>query len=156
MRKLIIGLICGATFSTLLFTVFGGALSSTPVIGYTDSSTTSETVTTETLTDNTTFRENIYSLLQDAGNEIQDYDTWRFYQKLVQAYELDEVPETEPGEDPTVAEILPDLNKINFVALYLPLEEAGRNIQDEELAQFYYKFLQSAGWSISPDQVDGD
>lgn len=151
MRKLIVGLMCGATLSTVLFMVFGGALSSTPVTGDTDSSTT-----TEALTDNTTFRENIYSLLQDAGNEIQDYDTWRFYQKLVQAYELDEVPEAEPGEDPTAAEILPDLNKINFVALYLPLEEAGRNIQDEELAQFYYKFLQSAGWSISPDQVDGD
>lgn len=151
MRKLIVGLMCGATLSTVLFMVFGGALSSTPVTGYADSSTT-----TETLTDNTTFRENIYSLLQDAGNDIQDYDTWRFYQKLVQAYELDEVPGAEPGEDPTVAEILPDLNKINFVALYLPLEEVGRNIQDEELAQFYYKFLQSAGWSINPDPVDGD
>ena len=151
MRKLMVGLMCGATLSAVLFMVFGGALSSTPVTGQSDSSTT-----TETLTDNTTFRENIYLLLQDAGDEIQDYDTWRFYQKLVQAYELDEVPETEPGEDPTAAEILPDLNKINFVALYLPLEEAGRNIQDEELARFYYKFLQSAGWSISPDQVDGD
>ena len=151
MRKLIVGLICGATLSTVLFMVFGGGLSSIPVTGQPGNSTT-----TETLTDNATFRENIYSLLQDAGNEIQDYDTWRFYQKLVQAYELDEVPGTEPGEDPTAAEILPDLNKINFVALYLPLEEAGRNIQDEELAQFYYKFLQSAGWSINPDQVDGD
>ncbi len=147
MRKLVFGLITGTILTASLLIFFVGPLSSTPAAGEANSSNT-----TEPVSDNTTFRENIYSLLQEAGSEIQDEDTSRFYQNLIEAYELDEVPPGTPeDEDPSPADILPDINKISRVALSLPLQEAGKNIQDEELARFYYKFLADAGWSIEPE-----
>lgn len=147
MRKLIVGLVTGALMTAVLLMAFMGPLSSTPVAAGESDSPDS----TETTTDNATYQENIYSLLQEAGNEIQDTSTSQFYQKLVAAYDLDESPGTPEGEDPSPADILPDISKIHRVALFLPLEEIGRTIQDEELAQFYYKLLADAGWPIEPD-----
>ena len=148
MRKLIVGMIGGAVITGALVVTFIGPLYATPAAAEEPESTNPP----EMSTDNTTFRENIYSLLQRAGNEIEDSDLSQFYQRLVETYELGEPPPGETGtEEPSPADILPDINKISRAALVLPLQEAGKNIQDEELAQFYYKLLASAGWSIEPD-----
>jgi hypothetical protein len=148
MRKMIFGLIAGSVMTAALLMVFMGPLSSTPAAA--GESVGSDYINTSS--DNTTFRENIYSLLQEAGNEIQDADTKQYYQRLIEAYELGESPTGTPeGEDPSPADILPDINKISRVALFLPLQEAGKKIQDKELAQFYYKFLKSAGWPIEAE-----
>ena len=149
MRKLIVGLIAGSVITGALFVTFVGPLSSTPAAAGGEPESSSPI---ETSTDNTTFRGNIYGILQRAGSEIQDSDTSRYYQLLVGAYELGEPPSGTPdGEDPNPSDILPDINKISRTALILPLQEAGKRIQDKELAQFYYKFLASAGWPIEPD-----
>jgi len=150
MRKLIAGLIAGSIVTAALLMAFIGPLSSTPVAGVAGEPGSSNVM--ETSTDNATFRESIYLLLQEAGNEIQDSDTSRFYQNLVESYELHESSSGTPeGEDPSPADILPNINNISRTALFLPLQETGKTIQDKELAQFYYKLLTSAGWSIEPE-----
>lgn len=145
MRKLIFGMVAGVILTLALFTTFLGPFWSTPVTGEPGTADV-----TETYSSNTTYRENIYLILQKANDEIKDDDTLQFYRKLMQAYELDGPSGATEGEEPTPADILPNFNKINSAALYLPLQEVGRNIQDKELAEFYRKLLTSAGWPIEP------
>ena len=144
MRKFVIGLFCGVIVIPALVLTLLGSLSSVPATGESSGS-----AVTEMSSDNTTFREDVYSLLQEAGNEIQDSDTNQYYKKLIQGYELDEpLPELPEGEEPSPADILPDITKINQIALTLPLQEAGKNIQDGEISEFYYSFLESSGFTI--------
>ncbi len=104
------------------------------------------------LTDNQTDYEVIISVLEQAGQNIQDDEIARYYWKLLQEYELESpslvIEEDEPS-GPAV--VIPDIEKINRAAIALPLQEAGRNIQDKEIAEFYYRFLNGAGWNIEPD-----
>jgi hypothetical protein len=144
MRKFVIGLFCGVIVIPAVVLALLGSLSTVPATGESGGSEVREISS-----DNTTFREDVYSLLQEAGNEIQDSDINQYYQKLIQGYELDEpLPELPEGEEPSPADILPDITKINQIALTLPLQEAGKNIQDDEIAEFYYSFLESAGFTI--------
>jgi len=144
MRKFVIGLFAGAIVIPAILLVLLGPLSSAPATGESGGSEVPELSSS-----NTTFREDVYSILQEAGNEIQDSDTNQFYQKLIRGYELDQPPSEPPGdEEPSPADILPDLTKINRVALVLPLEEAGKSIRDDEIAEFYYTFLEGAGFTI--------
>jgi len=109
------------------------------------------------LTDNQTDHvevnyETITSVLEEAGKNIQDREIARYYWKLLQEYELESpslvIEEDEPSSP---AVVIPDIEKINHAAITLPLQEAGRNIQDKEIAEFYYRFLNGAGWNIEPD-----
>jgi hypothetical protein len=144
MRKFVIGLFCGVIVIPAVVLALLGSLSTVPATGESGGSEVREISS-----DNTTFREDVYSLLQEAGNEIQDSDINQYYQKLIQGYELDEpLPELPEGEEPSPADILPDITKINQIALTLPLQEAGKNIQDDEIAEFYYSLLESAGFTI--------
>ena len=99
-----------------------------------------------------TFRESLITPLQTAGEEIRDADLKRFYKKLVSAYHLEDIPETDiDSDDPQLEKLLPDIKVINEAALSLPLREAGKNIRDPEIASFYYDYLERAGWDISPN-----
>ena len=145
MVKMIVGLLVGMILTGILFM---GPLSPTPITAHSEDASL-----TEVPSDNiATYRETIISVLQAAGDEIQDNDTAQFYQKLVQEYELDE-PYTgvAPAEQSSLMELLPDIKNINQKALTLPLQEAGKNIRDEEIARFYYKFLKDAGWTLESD-----
>ena len=145
MIKTIIGLFVGMV---LMGALFMGPLSPTHAAG--KSADSSQPEAPADIAE--TYREALLSPLQQAGNEIQDDDTDQFYQKLLQEYDLDEAfSEAAQAENPDLIELLPDIKDINQKALNLPLQEAGKNIQDEEIAQFYYEFLQSAGWTIEPD-----
>ena len=96
-----------------------------------------------------TYRGAISSLLQGAGDEIQDNDLSHFYLMLLSGYEINGTDsKTAQTQDYDSKEILPDINKIYRAALTLPLEEAGKNIRDKEIAEFYYQFLRDAGWTI--------
>ena len=60
---------------------------------------------------------------------------------------LNNVPSGADGEEySSLADMLPDIEKINRNALILPIKKAGENIQDKEIAEFYYQFLKDAGW----------
>ncbi len=57
------------------------------------------------------------------------------------------VPVTGQSEDPSPEETLPDIAEIYQKALIPSLPEAGE-IQYEEIAQFYHRFLKNVGWTI--------
>jgi hypothetical protein len=91
---------------------------------------------------------NISSLLEEAGNEITDEDIAEYYQQLCDGYGLDEQPSaTAHQEPPAVTDIVP-VENINRTALSSILEGAGSDIGDNEIAEFYYQFLDKAGWEI--------
>ena len=126
---------------TMTAALFLGPLSST------NATDTTGTDLPELTTDNSTVHNDILLLLQEAGDEIQSDDTRQFYQKLIHGYELTESSaDISDTEDPDPVDILPDIAKISNTALSLPLQEAGKNIRDEEIARFYHKLLESIGW----------
>ncbi len=145
MIKMIIGLLVGMV---LMGALFMGPLSQSTAAG--KSADSSQPAASADIAE--IYREALISPLQKAGGEIQDADIQQFYQKLLREYNLDAVsPEALRVEQSGLTELLPDIENINQTALSLPLQEAGKNIQDKEIAQFYYKFLKDAGWEIGPD-----
>ena len=145
MIKTMIGLLVGMV---LMGALFMGPLSQTPVAGKSADSSQPETPTGIA----ETYRKALISPLQKAGDEIRDADIQQFYQKLLREYNLDEVSsEASRAEDSGLIDLLPDIKNINQTALSLPLQEAGKNIRDKEIARFYYKFLKDVGWEIGPD-----
>lgn len=145
MIKMIIGLLAGMILAGALFM---GPLSITPTTAQAGEPSLAGVPADIA----ETYHEALTSPLQEAGNEIQDKDTARFYRKLIREYNLDEASSgVAQAEHSGLAGMLPDIKNINRKALNLPLQEAGKNIQDEEIAQFYYKLLKDAGWEIEPD-----
>jgi hypothetical protein len=86
-------------------------------------------------TDKTSMQDFV-AVLQTVRTEIRDQDTLEFYDKLIAEYDLDnDINETG----------LPDIKKIQYTALILPLQEAGKQIHDPEIKNFYYRFLLQNG-----------
>lgn len=142
MFKLIIGFFAGMILTGALFM---GSVSATPAKEQTEDSSLVEMLPDLAQT----YRKSLTSPLQAAGDEIRDNDTGQFYRKLLREYDLDEPsPGIAQTENSSLTEVLPDIKNINYVAITLPLQEARKNIQDEDIAQFYYKFLQSVGLAI--------
>jgi hypothetical protein len=150
MRRLIIGLFAGMILTGALFI---GAPSLVSVAGQPDnSSPPDDSGLTEVLPDITkAYQEAIVSSLRAAG-EGTDEEIAQFSQQLIQGYGLEELPsEAAETEEIDLADLLPDIERINYTALTLPLQEAGKNIRDEEIAEFYYTFLKKSGWAIEPE-----
>lgn len=145
MIKTIIGLFVGMI---LMGALIWGPLSQTQVVGKSAASSRPEVPADIT----EIYREALLSPLQKAGDEIQDDDIARFYHKLIKEYALDEASlDAAQAEPSSLIGLLPDIKNINQTALSLPLNEAGKNIHDKEIAQFYYKLLKSTGWKVEPD-----
>jgi len=79
--------------------------------------------------------------LEKATSEVTDPELAQFSQKLVKAYGLGNIPEDE--QDP--ANMVPDIKGITKTASDMTLIEAGKNIQDKEIAEFYSSFIKSIG-----------
>lgn len=142
MFKCIIGFFAGVILTGALFM---GPLSVTPAKGQTDGFNLAEMLPDLAKT----FERSLASPMYAVGEEIQDNDTGQLYRKLLHEYELDEpYYKIARAEHSSLVDVLPDIKKINKAAITLPLQEAGKNIHDEEIAQFYYKLLESAGWEI--------
>ncbi len=141
MIKLIIGLFAGMVLMGVLFL---GPLSPATASGHAEES--DQQVSRSDIAD--LFRESVLQPLLEAGDEIQDADNKQFFQKLIGSYHLEDDATTEYPEDAELSELLPDIKSINYSALSLPLKEAGKNINDPEIARFYYDFLKRAGWTI--------
>lgn len=143
MVKIVIGLVIGMILTGALFM---GPLAEVPSRAEADNSSPGEVPTNIA----EIYRESLLSPLQNAGDEITDRETSQFYHKLMQEYELDEIAnETTRTEADTLNNLMPDIGKILNAATILPLQEAGKNIQDEEIRQFYYELLEDAGWELN-------
>ena len=51
-----------------------------------------------------------------------------------------------------LVDLLPDIERIYQEALTLPYQEAGKQIYDEEIAEFYNLLLQKTGLAVPPEQ----
>jgi hypothetical protein len=124
-----------------------GAFLSVPLSQALDISASGESKTIEApILSSETYNKTLVSVFEGAESQVQDREIGGFYQKLVAAYALDKsmVKSTESNMiDPS--DMLPDVKTIQNTALTLPFQEAGKNIQDKELAEFYQKFVTSAG-----------
>ncbi len=41
------------------------------------------------------------------------------------------------------------MEQVSNTAIVMPLQDAGKRIRDKEIAQFYYKLLNDAGWNLN-------
>jgi len=145
MFKIIIGIFTGM--------ILAGALFMGPLSQISATAQSVDTSLTETPADSAEiYRQALISALQKAGDEIEGEDIDQFYRKLTREYELDKAsPGTAQAEPTNPMDVLPDIKNINQKALSLPLQEAGKNIRDKEIARFYYKLLKDAGWVTESD-----
>ena len=90
---------------------------------------------------------------QQVRSEIQDPDTREFYDKLIGEYDLgDSLLNVAGMESADGQTALPDIKRIQQAALTLPLLEAGKQIRDKDIAEFYRRFLQETGLAVTlPD-----
>lgn len=88
----------------------------------------------------------LVSTLQKVESEITDEDTLRYYKLLIESYDLLKL--SADVNDSPLTEFLPDIDHVVKTAMTLPLQEAGKNIRDKDIAEFYQKFLKDAGWEI--------
>ena len=97
------------------------------------------------VTDNSTIQD-LIQIFQQVESEIKDPDIKAYYIKLISEYDLNEsvTDKTVPGSIEGQV-ILPNIRKIQETALTLPFQEAGKKIRDEEIRDFYYKFLIDTG-----------
>jgi hypothetical protein len=100
---------------------------------------------TSSVTDNSSIQD-LIQIFQHVESEIKDPDIKAYYIKLISEYNLNEsaADNTEPGSTDAQA-IFPNIRKIQETALTLPFQEAGKKIRDEEIREFYYKFLIDTG-----------
>ena len=129
MIRLITGVMLGIV---LTFFIVAGTYASTATSGQIDE--VYEAGSTDGLSDQD--KENILEFLEQAESEINDQDIAEYYQLLIEQYDL--------ADNATVDDnlnALLDINKIGRQAASLPLQSAGKNIQDDEIAHFYHDFL---------------
>jgi hypothetical protein len=125
----------------LLFCIVFGFILAYPSIAKSQNS--GQPVTINSIAD--IYREALLSPFTKASGELKDGNLSNFYNKVVAAMELDKPANASEGEQFSLANLLPDLVKIQKAALTKPLLEAGTGIQDKELKTFYYNFLQRCG-----------
>ena len=146
MIKLIIGLVIGIILTAALFM---GPFSPVGTAQAAEATQTPEAAQTPPEAATDSYRALILSTLQKAGNEIQDKDLAQFYPKLVAEYHLEDSSTWLVASDNTSSpDLVPNFEKITSVAITMPLEEAGTQIHDKDIAQFYYKFLEDSGLQI--------
>ena len=90
------------------------------------------------------YKQALQSPLDKAVDEIKDPEIAKFSKKLVQSYELSNSSDYQTNQA-SLANMVPDIKKINKAALNLPLQEAGKQIKDPELSEFYKDFITAAG-----------
>lgn len=134
--KLITGILIGMV---LICSIIAGPLTSTSASSQTDE--TNEPYSPDATSEFS--KDDILATLKQAGAEIDDRDIAGYYQLLIAQYDLDDTSAVSDDLDP-----LPDINRIVRQATSLPLLEAGKNIQDKEIARFYHDFLEDAGWEF--------
>jgi hypothetical protein len=122
----------------------GAAVAVAVVVGvnvFMPSARAEENTSEQTVTDdNETTTQDIINMLEQGRSRITDTDTLAYYDKLVAGYQLND------SQGNPVA--VPDIEQIQNTAVTLPLREAGKQIRDPEIKEFYYKFLTDSGFNI--------
>ena len=80
--------------------------------------------------------------LNKAADEVTDPDLARFTKNLIASYSLGT---TATDKEQSAASLVPDMKNITKIASDSVLNEAGKNIKDKEIAEFYDSFIKSIG-----------
>ena len=92
------------------------------------------------------YRQALTAPLTRAVSGVKDPQIAAFSQKLVHAYGLENTASQSDVDDASgLANLLPDVAKIHRTAMDMPLIEAGKQIKDKELSDFYQSFISSIG-----------
>lgn len=92
------------------------------------------------------YRKALTEPLSKAVSEVKDPEIAAFSQKLVQAYGLENtVAQSNVDDASGLVTLLPDVAKIHKTAMDMPLIEAGKQLKDKELSDFYQSFISSIG-----------
>lgn len=134
--KLIIGILIGVAMTCSIF--FG------PLTGTSASDQTGEVYESASPDENMDLDEKgVFDVLKLSETEIDDKHIAEYYQLLMEQYDLVDDIKVSNDLNP-----LPDINKIVRLATSLPLQEAGKNIQDEDISHFYHDLLEDVGWEF--------
>ncbi|MGA2368903.1 MAG: hypothetical protein ABSF74_10095 [Dehalococcoidia bacterium] len=90
------------------------------------------------------YRQALISPLNKATSEIKDPELASFSQKLVQSYDLEKTT-ANSSDQSNLSDLLPDVAKIEKNAINMPLKEAGKQLKDKDLSDFYNRFITSCG-----------
>ncbi len=131
-RKIVLGSLAGAASAAVLIAIWSLA---TPYARAQEGDQPTDQVSISTSTYIVAPNDN----LKSAGEQITDTATRAFYNKLIAGYGLDEASAN------VTDDWLPDIDMIQRHALTLPLQEAGKSIQDDDIAAFYARFLADTG-----------
>lgn len=136
MKRLITGILTGIVLTCSLIAV--------PLTSSTSASSQNNEPYESSPTDATDIdKEGILNTLKQAGAEINDKDIAEYYQLLVEQLDSLDGIQVSDEMDP-----FPDINGIVRLSASLPLQEAGKNIEDEDIARFYHDFLEDVGWEF--------
>ncbi len=91
------------------------------------------------------YQQALTSPFKQAAAEVKDEKLAAFLNKFVSAMNLEKQTTTSANSESGMANLLPDIKAINKAALTMPLKEAGKDIKDKEIAQFYNEFLKNSG-----------
>ena len=125
----------------LLFAIIFGFLMAAPSIARSQNNEQSFSLTNIA----SIYKQALISPFAKASAEIKDPRMAGFFKELVTSMELDKPATVTEGQPETLANVLPDIQKINKAALTTPLVAAGKQIQDKEIADFYQSFLKQCG-----------
>jgi len=120
--------------------IFAKTLSEQPTLS---TSSSAPTLPTRQIAD--AYKQALVSPLNKAGAEITDPNIASFYQKVVEGYALNGTSENSSNNEGSLSSLVPDLKKIVETALNTSLKEAGKQIKDKGIADFYNSFIQQIG-----------
>jgi hypothetical protein len=93
----------------------------------------------------TVYQNALVSPYARAASEIKDRKMASFFNELVTSMELDKPAAVNNDQPASLANVVPDISKIQKTAMNAPLIAAGKGIQDKEIADFYQGFLKQCG-----------
>lgn len=91
-----------------------------------------------------TYQNSLISPLNRATSEVKDPEIAGFSQKLIKSYELEKVGAGD-ASNTEISDLVPDIAKIQKTALNTTLKEAGKQLKDKELSDFYHRFITKCG-----------
>jgi len=93
------------------------------------------------------YKNALISPFSRASSEIKDPKMQSFFNELVTSMELDKPAAVSDSQPASLANVVPDISKIEKKAMTAPLVAAGKGIQDKEIADFYQGFIKQCGFT---------
>ncbi len=91
-----------------------------------------------------TYQNALLGPLNKAASEVKDPEISVFSQNLIKSYELETVG-SGGAANTEMSDLVPDIARIQKTALNTTLKEAGKQLKDKDLSDFYHSFITKCG-----------